>query len=163
MDSTAIITIGTALVGAGAALGGTLLGHLLQQRASRAQQQDQNAQARRAEILAAVTALVSALDDHRRAQIIRARALALNPRDPEQVDRDHSPAVHETRSALTTPRLTLRMICPALTPAAEAAVAATFALRGAPTLTEIGHLRVRAKAAGDVLVEDARAQLEIAS
>ncbi len=163
MDATTIVTISTTLIAAAAALGGTLLGHLMQQRAFRAQQQAQNAQARRAEILATVTALVGALDDHRRAHIVRARALALNPRDPQQVDRDHSPAVHETRSAVTSPRLTLRMICPALTPAAEAAVAATFALRGAPTLAEIDHLRVRAKAAGDVLVEDARAHLDTAS
>ena len=55
------------------------------------------------------------------------------------------------------------MTCPALTPAAEAAVAATFALRGAPSLPEIDRLRLRSKAACDALVDRAQAHLATAT
>ncbi|MEV4560040.1 protein kilB [Kitasatospora sp. NPDC049285] len=163
MDANTVVTIGSTVIAAAAALGGTLLGHLMQQRATRAQQKIQTSEARRAEILATVTALVSALDNHRRAQIVRTRALALNPSAPEQVDHEHSPAVHDTRSAVTPPRLALRMTCPALAAAAEAAVTATFALRGAASLAEVDRLRARAKAACDALVAEASALLATAA
>ena len=158
MDISSWVTVGTGVVAVAGTLGGTLLAGWMHGRTARAAQAVADAKARRGEVLSTVTALVAALGDHRRAQMVRARAraraLALTG-DAAAADEQYTPAVHLTRSAVTGPSITLRIICPELAEAAERAVGVTFAIRDAESLAEIERLRLQSKLLCDALVAEA--------
>ncbi|MFJ7417845.1 hypothetical protein ACIQXD_04430 [Streptomyces uncialis] len=59
---------------------------------------------------------------------------------------------HATRSALTAPLTTLALLAPSLTPAAQAAADAVYALRGAADHDTLATLRTGAITAADALV-----------
>lgn len=118
MLSTIVAVLGTL---AGAILTGTL-SHLNQ----RAQRKAEADAARRTDGLAAVTDLVTALTDHRRAMWVR-EDLRLRNEDWTQARTES----HATRSLITTPLLRVQLLLPALAPAAQTAARATYALRGA--------------------------------
>jgi len=134
---------------AGAVLTGTLA-HL-SQRAQRTADADT---ARRTEGLAAVTDLVTALTDHRRAMWVR-EDLRLRGEDWTQARTES----HATRSAITAPLLRVQLLLPALVPAAQAAARATYGLRGADGHTLLAGARERAIAKTDALVDAAGATL----
>ncbi|GAA2740181.1 hypothetical protein [Kitasatospora cinereorecta] len=158
MDTSTWVPIGTSVVAVVGTLAGTLLAGLIHSRTSRTSQAAAEAESRRSEILSTVTALVAALDDHRRAQMVRTRGRvrsttpAGNGATPEE---SYTQAVHQTRSAVTGPSVTLRIICPELAEAAERAVAATFTIRDAESLADAEELRLRSKLACDALVTEA--------
>lgn len=158
MDISMWVTVGTSVVAVVGTLAGTLLAGWMHSRTSRAAQAVADAKARRSEVVSTVTALVAALDDHRRAQMVRARGrtrgLALTG-DVAAADEQYTPAVHQTRSAVTGPSITLRIICPELGGAAERAVGATFAIRDAESLADVEHLRLQSKLVCDALVVEA--------
>ncbi len=158
MDTGTWVTVGTSVVAVAGTLAGTVLAGWMHGRTTRAAQTAADAKARRSEVLSTVSALVAALGDHRRAQTVRARAraraLALTG-DVVPADEQYTPAVHQTRSAVTGPSIALRIICPELADAAQRAVGATFALRDAESLADVEHLRLQSKFACDALVADA--------
>ncbi|MFD7918891.1 protein kilB [Streptomyces sp. NPDC059740] len=148
MLSSIIAVIGT--------LAGAALSYLLQHRAARAERAEARAETRRSEQLAAVTALVSALADHRRAMWVR-EDLALNgPSDAYTAARAAS---HETRSALTAPLLTVTLLIPALAATAQAAAQATYDMRRAETARALADQRDAALVAADRLVTEAATAL----
>ncbi|MFF3178219.1 protein kilB [Streptomyces sp. NPDC057900] len=134
MWQTLIAVLGT--------LAGTGIAGFMQHRASRTARQE----ARRTEGLAAVTALVEALADHRRAMWVR-EDLRLRGEDWAEARTES----HATRSAITAPLLRVQLLMPAAAPAAQSAAQAAYALRGAgqPLLDE---LRTDAITASDALV-----------
>ncbi|MFD7985261.1 protein kilB [Kitasatospora indigofera] len=158
MDISMLVTVGTSVVAVVGTLAGTLLAGWMHSRSARAAQAVADAKARRSEVLSTVTALVQALGDHRRAQTVRARerdrVLSLAG-DVAAADGQYTPAVHQTRSAITGPSITLRIICPELAEAAARAVGATFAIRGAESIADVEHLRLQSKLACDALVVEA--------
>ncbi|MGW7442973.1 hypothetical protein [Kitasatospora sp. NPDC054795] len=158
MDINTWTTVGTSAVAVVGTLSGTLLAGWMNSRTSRAAQALADAKDRRSEVVSSVTALVAALEDHRRAQMIRAkgmaRALAATG-DVAVADEQYTPAVHQTRSAVSGPNATLRIICPELAEAAEQAVRATFAIRDAANLAEAEPLRLQSKLFCDALVSEA--------
>lgn len=113
------------------AVAGTLLGGLLagvvQAWTGRVARREIRADDRRKEALAAVTALLAAVADHRRA-MWTVGDLRLSGAD-EQVLREARAAAHATRSAITEPLATVVILAPTLADAAEAAVQAAYALR----------------------------------
>ncbi|MGW0545407.1 protein kilB [Streptomyces griseoincarnatus] len=112
-------------------------------RAARTARQD----ARRSEGLAAVTALVEALADHRRAMWVR-EDLRLSGADWA----DARTASHATRSAITGPLLQVQLLMPAVADAAQTAVQAVYALRGADGHPILTDRRTAALKASDDLV-----------
>ncbi|MEV7225334.1 protein kilB [Streptomyces sp. NPDC093681] len=130
---------------AGAVLTGTLA-HLSQ----RAQRRADADTARRGEGLAAVTDLVTALTDHRRAMWVR-EDLRLRGEDWTQARTES----HATRSAITAPLLRVQLLLPTLAPAAQAAARATYGLRDADGQTPLAAARLRAIEQTDALVEAA--------
>ncbi|RSS67358.1 protein kilB [Streptomyces sp. WAC06128] len=130
---------------AGAVLTGTLA-HLSQ----RAQRRADADAARRGEGLAAVTDLVTALTDHRRAMWVR-EDLRLRGEDWTQARTES----HATRSAITAPLLRVQLLLPSLAPAAQAAARATYGLRDADGQTPLAAARLRAIQQTDALVESA--------
>lgn len=142
MSAAIIAVIGTL---AGAVLTGTLA-HLSQ----RAQRTASTAAARRAEGLAAVTDLVTALTDHRRAMWVR-EDLRLRGEDWTHARTES----HATRSAITAPLLRVQLLLPALVPAAQTAARATYGLRDADGHTPLAAARLHAIQQTDALVEAA--------
>lgn len=142
MWQTLIAVLGT-LAGVGITSG-------YQARAARTARQE----ARRTEGLAAVTALVGALADHRRAMWVR-EDLRLRGEDWAAARTES----HATRSAITAPLLRVQLLLPALVPAAQAAARATYGLRGADGHTLLAGARERAIAKTDALVDAAGATL----
>ncbi|MFF1505534.1 protein kilB [Streptomyces sp. NPDC058316] len=102
---------------------------------------------RRTEGLAAVTSLVQALADHRRAMWVR-EDLRLRGEDWEAARTES----HATRSAITGPLLRVQLLMPAVVTAAQAAAAATYALRGTTDHTYLAVRREAAIKASDDLV-----------
>ncbi|MGW2401797.1 protein kilB [Kitasatospora sp. NPDC001664] len=153
--------IGSSIVAVVGTLAGAAVAGRMQNRAATQARTADTAQARRAEVTGAVTALVSALADHRRAQTIRLRALFLTG-SPQEAD-VHTENVHTTRSAVTTPHTLLRIVSPDLAGAAQNAVDATFALRTAADLDDLAVRRRRALDECDRLVAAAGQQLAIAA
>ncbi|MFJ9517630.1 hypothetical protein ACIRPK_05060 [Kitasatospora sp. NPDC101801] len=158
MDTSTWVTVGTSVAAVIGALAGTLLAGWMHGQASRVAQIAADAKAHRAEVLTTVTELVTALDDHRRVQTVRARertrSLARTG-GVEATDEQYTPAVHQTRSAITSPSVTLRIICPELAGVAERAVGATFAIRNAQTLADLERMRVQSKLVCDALIAEA--------
>ena len=141
------------------AVGGTLAGGLLasaaQARAARAERREQRREDRRGEVVAAVTALVAALADHRRAMWVL-EDLRLSGAEAHVVDQARATS-HETRSAVTAPLVTVRLLAPALADAAHQAAKASYAMRNAPGVDRLETLRAAALAASDHLVDEAGA------
>ncbi|MFF3265313.1 protein kilB [Streptomyces sp. NPDC002932] len=135
MWQTLIAVIGT--------LAGTGIAGFMQHRASRTARQE----ARRTEGLTAVTALVEALADHRRAMWVR-EDLRLRQEDWA----DARTESHATRSAITAPLLRVQLLMPAAAPAAQTAAQAAYALRGADGHPILNQLRTDAITASDALV-----------
>ncbi|MFG2226138.1 protein kilB [Streptomyces sp. NPDC048644] len=147
MWSSIIAVLGT--------LAGSITAYALQQRASRAERAEQRAAEKATAQLTAVTALVAALADHRLAMWLREELrLAGTTGDAYKDARAHS---HTTRSAITAPLTTVTVLAPALAAAANEAANATYALRGAPRITELEALRDAATAASDRLLAAATA------
>ncbi|MEU6619108.1 protein kilB [Streptomyces parvus] len=134
---------------AGTLAGAVLTGALahLNQRAQRKADADAS---RRVEGLAAVTDLVSALTDHRRAMWVR-EDLRLRGEDWTQARAES----HATRSAITTPLLRVQLLLPSLAPAAQAAARATYGLRDSDGQPPLAAARLNAIQQTDALVEAA--------
>ncbi|GAB3462506.1 hypothetical protein [Actinophytocola sediminis] len=126
------------------AVAGTLLGGLLagvvQARTARVARRETREADRRSEALGAVTALLSALADHRGAMRDR-EDLRLSGADEDAL-RDARAVVRVTRAAITAPLSTVAILLPDLAKWADAAVQATYALRKAPDHTVLEHLRL---------------------
>jgi hypothetical protein len=141
------------------AVAGTLAGGLLaggvQLRGARAERREARQESGRHEAVAAVTALVAALADHRRAMWVHEdRRLA--GADQPVLDATRT-ARHETRAAITAPLVTLRLLAPSLSEAAQHAAQATYALRNAADPDVLETLRAAALVASDRLVDEAGA------
>ncbi|MEV6080981.1 hypothetical protein AB0L80_38670 [Streptomyces sp. NPDC052069] len=128
-------------------LAGALLTGALQHTAQRSQRAAAEAATRRAEALDAVTALVTALADHRRTMWVR-EDLRLRGQDWATARAES----HTTRAAITAPLMRLAILLPTLTPAAQTAVTATCALRAAPDDTTLQTARQHAIRTADALV-----------
>jgi hypothetical protein len=153
MDAGMWSNVVTSVIAVAGTLGGVVLTTLAQARASRAERRESRTQARRGEAVAAVTALVSALADHRRAMfVLEDRRLA--GADSHVVD-DAVATSHETRSAVTDPLVTVRLLAPALAETAQQAARAAYAMRRAPDPDALQARRAAALAASDRLVDEA--------
>ncbi|MFC8491798.1 protein kilB [Streptomyces sp. NPDC057235] len=139
MTATIVAVLGTL---AGALLAGTLA-HLT----SRAQFRAAEKAAHRREALNALAALHAALADHRLAMWVR-EDLRLHGEDWTAA----RTASHTTRSAINDPLLRVSVLLPALAPAAQEAVRATYALRGASDENALQAARERALDGADRLV-----------
>ncbi|MFE3996619.1 protein kilB [Streptomyces goshikiensis] len=128
---------------------------VLQQRSVRSDRAEVRAHEGRAARLAALTAFAAALADHRRAMWLREDLRLAGDAVSYEAARAES---HATRSALTTPLVTLALLAPELSERAEAAASATYALRGAPDRQSLASLRSAAIAAADDLVRLAGTQ-----
>jgi hypothetical protein len=136
---------------------GTLLGGLTagvtQGRVARSARRETRADGHRADAVAAVTALVSALADHRRVMWLledrRLTGAARNALDEALL------ASHETRSAITAPLAMVCILAPALAESARQAANAAYAMRNAPNLDELETFRAAAVIACDDLVDQA--------
>ena len=139
MLTTIVAVLGTL---SGALLTGTL-SHLSQ----RAQRRATESAARRTEGLAAVTELVSALADHRRAMWVR-EDLRLRGQEWSEARAES----HATRSAITAPLLRVQLLLPAVASAAQTAAHAVYELRGVETQDDLTAARERAIICADVVV-----------
>ncbi|MFJ8982909.1 protein kilB [Streptomyces sp. NPDC102282] len=137
----------TAIVAVLGTLAGALLTGTLQHISQRAQRTEAAAAARRAQGLAAVTELATALANHRRAMWIR-EDLRLRGQDWSEARAES----HATRSAITAPLLHVSMLLPSLAPAAQAAVDAAYGLRGRDGATPLAAARERAIKEADAFV-----------
>ncbi|XXZ49603.1 protein kilB [Streptomyces cavourensis] len=136
---------------------GTLLGsvtaYLLQQRTARTDRAEARGHEERRDRIAAVTALVVALADHRRAMWVREDLRLSGATDADyQTARTAS---HNTRSALTAPLTTLAILAPGLAGVAQDAAGATYALRNAENRELLDFYRRTAIEAADDLVRAA--------
>jgi hypothetical protein len=144
MFSAIVAVIGTLL--------GSVVAYVLQERAGRAARADARAADQARERRAALTALVSALADHRRAMWVR-EDLRLNGDAPEAYAAARAES-HVTRAAITGPLTTLAILAPELATVACAAADATYALRGAPDPDALTARRTAAIAAVDRLIAE---------
>jgi hypothetical protein len=142
MFSAVIAVIGT--------LAGSVVAYVLQERAGRAARADARAADQARERLAALTALVSALADHRRAMWVR-EDLRLTGGAPNAYAAARAES-HVTRSAVTGPLTTLSILAPELAAAARTAADATYALRGASDSDTLTARRTETIAAVDRLI-----------
>jgi hypothetical protein len=148
--SAALLSNVVAVVGT---LSGGLVTGLVQARVARVTRRETRSESRWAEALAAVTALVSALADHRRAMWVR-EDLRLAGADTRAIATARS-ASHVTRSAITGPLVTVRILAPVLDRSAKQAVEATYALRNAPDQATLAALRSHALSTANQLIESA--------
>lgn len=145
-----VITSGIAVVGT---LAGGLVANVVQARTARAVRLETRRDVRRAEALAAVTALVAALADHRRAMwVLEDRRLS--GATDQAIDEARATS-HETRSAITAPLVTVGILAPVLADTAHRATTATYQMRNAPDRDALQALRVDALATSDQLVNEA--------
>ncbi|WP_335982456.1 protein kilB [Streptomyces sp. CA2R106] len=142
MVSAIIAVIGT--------LAGSVVAYVLQERAGRAARAEARAADQARECRAALTALVSALADHRRAMWVR-EDLRLTGATPDAYAAARAES-HVTRAAITAPLTMLAILAPELAPAARAAADATYALRGAPDPDALSARRTEAIAAANRLI-----------
>ncbi|GAA1397061.1 hypothetical protein GCM10009639_33940 [Kitasatospora putterlickiae] len=136
-------------------LAGAITTGLVQQRGARAAREADRADAARAQRAQAVTALLAALADHRLAMVLREEArLDQGTGSPAYTAaRDRS---HRTRSAVTAPHTNLAILAPDLAPAAQTAVNATYAIRGARDADVLETRRAAAAQATDDLITAAQ-------
>ncbi|WP_335981365.1 protein kilB [Streptomyces sp. CA2R106] len=144
MVSAIVAVIGT--------LAGSVVAYVLQERAGRAARAEARAADQARERRAALTALVSALADHRRAMWVR-EDLRLTGDAPEAYAAARAES-HATRAAITGPLTLLSILAPELAPVARAAADATYALRGAPDPDALTARRTAAIAAVDRLIAE---------
>lgn len=141
------------LIAVAGTLGGGVLAGLGQRYAARVERRENRRDARRADALAAVTGLVAALADHRRAmwefEDARIQGAA------RQTVLELQAVQHGTRSAINEPMTTVAILAPALAAQAREAATATYAMRGAPDLDVLETRRAVALAASDQLVHAA--------
>lgn len=135
-------------------LAGVLLASLLQQRQQRADRTHAAAENHRLAGLDAVTALATALADHRRAMWIR-ESTRLRGDDWTAA----RAASHTTRAAVTSPHVRVRVLLPELAGAAQTAVDATYGIRNAADHDALDQARDRALEAVERFVTDAGASL----
>ncbi|WP_121832821.1 protein kilB [Streptomyces sp. S1] len=131
-------------------LAGALLSGVLTARQARTALRDSEATARRQAAVDAVADLAAAVAAHRSAMWHRENK-RLTGEDWSK-DREHS---HTTRAAISALAVRLAILAPALRPAAEAAVQASYALRGAGTEAELDAAREASLAADDRLITEA--------
>ncbi|MFJ2186289.1 hypothetical protein ACIOJG_37400 [Streptomyces anulatus] len=153
---TIIAVVGTLL---GGLAGAATSGWFALRTASRAEAAAERQQLRR-DRLEAVTALATAISDHRRTMWMRGEALLKGAAADRVLELKQES--HATRAAVARPLISLRLLVPdpAVRTAADAMVTATYALRGA--YSDIGTLaqaRVHAMDAHDAFVEQAAAYL----
>ena len=147
----------SSLVAVVGTLAGGLLTGLLQVRLSRTARLASRDEARRVATLSAVTALVSALADHRRAMWVREdERLTGVGFETWAANRE---ATHVTRSAIEAPLVTVTILAPRLAGVAREAVEATYALRNATTQAKLIALRESALTAVDRLTDAAGGEL----
>jgi hypothetical protein len=145
MWATVVAVAGTLAAGLGAGV--------LQAHAARVGRSEARRDALLTDARAAVTALVSALADHRRAMWLLGD-LRLSGAAKSAVDQAVA-ASHETRSAVTAPEATVRLLVPALGAAAQRATRAAYAIRNASDPEVLEQLRAAALAASDHLLDNA--------
>ena len=138
-------------------LTGAVVAGLLQQRAARAERLEGRAAARSSEGLTAVTTLVAALADHRRAMYLR-EELRLTGAAPEQVAAARA-ASHETRAVVSAPHAAVAVLLPALADLTETTVQQTYSLRNAASLAALNTARQNAADSADRLLRAARIHL----
>jgi hypothetical protein len=128
-------------------LAGGLVGNLAQLRGARSERRETRGEARRTEALSAVTGLVAALADHRRAmwQFEDAKLTG----KPEQVVAELLAVKHGTRSAINAPMTTVTILAPVLAAAARKAAQASYDMRNAADLDDLEHQRADALTACD--------------
>lgn len=143
----------TAVVAVVGTLAGSLATGMLAHFAQRAQRVAAEVSARRAEVLEAVSALVSALADHRRAMAVREQ-LRLDGGDWSAAPTES----HTFRSAISAP-LRGRLLEPALTATAQSAAQAADVMREATMEAGLQEAREHAIRASDELVDAAGAAL----
>lgn len=136
---------------------GTLAGCLLtggvQARVARIERRETRWETRRTAALDAVTALVAALADHRRARFV-VEERRLSGADTHSVEQARAIA-HATRSAVTVPLTTVSILTPALADLTQEATQATYAMRHVPDHAALETLRANAVATSDRLIEAA--------
>ena len=136
------------------AVAGTLAGGLLaggvQGRVAVTARREARGDARWADVLTAVTSLVVALADHRRAMWVLEHH-RLSGADRQVVVEARATSL-VTRSAVTAPLTTVNILAPAVEPA-KAATKATYALHDASTHDILAALRVDALEASDQFVD----------
>ena len=142
MLSTVLAILGT--------LAGSGLAYVLQQRAARAERAETRAVGRSHDRLAAVTALVSALADHRRAMWVR-EDLRLSGAGHDTYSAARADS-HVTRAAITGPLTRVVILAPPVALLAKEAAEATYALRGAADGVTLASLRTAAIAAEERLI-----------
>ncbi|MFL4497375.1 pRL2-23 [Streptomyces sp. VTCC 41912] len=106
--------------------------------------------ARRAEQVDAVTALSVTVSDHRRAMWQHQDAVLTGA--PAARVEELRAAQHQTRSAIAQPAVQVALLVPAARGEADAAVRATYAIRGARDLEDLEDRRAAALAAHDRMV-----------
>jgi len=142
----------SAVAVAGTLLGGTLTA-LLQARSARAARREARADQRRDDQVKAVTSLVQALNDHRRAMWLR-EDLRLGGADQQTLSSARD-ALHATRSDVSATLASVAVLVPELREAAQSAAGTTFALRDAADRDALTALRRTAIAAVDAFVDAA--------
>lgn len=143
------------------AVAGTLLGGIvtsaLQTRATRSIRDAERDDRRRDAQPAAVTALVAAIGDHRRA-MWRREELRLGGANTETLAAARSQS-HVTTSAVTAPLVSVSVLAPDLAEVATAAARAAFGIRQAIDADDLSALRQTAIDASDQLVKAASRRL----
>ncbi|MFD8415474.1 protein kilB [Streptomyces sp. NPDC059650] len=142
MLSTVVAVVGTLL--------GAVVAGGIQYRTTRASLSEARQEHRQDKELAAATAYASALAAHRRAMAVR-EGLRLDGAAPEAFAAARAES-HATRSAIEGPKVTVSILVPGLTAAAEEAARATYALRNARDHRALDALREGAIAAADRFV-----------
>jgi hypothetical protein len=141
------------LIAVGGTLAGGLVASVTQLRGARAERRENRSEARRGEALSAVTGLIAALADHRRAMWQYEDAKLTGK--PEQVVAELLAARYVTRSAINAPMTTVAILTPALAGPAREAAQATYAMRDAGDLAVLEARRAVALGASDRLAEAA--------
>ena len=138
------------VIAVGGTLAGGLVGNFVQLRGARAERRENRGEARRVEALRAVTDLVAALADHRRAMWEYEDAKLTGK--PDQVVAESLVAQHGTRSAITVPMTTVAILAPGLADLAREAARSAYAMRDAGDLDVLEVRRAVALAASDRFV-----------
>ena len=139
---------------------GTLAGGVLMTwataRTARTARRETRRDAHRRDALDAVTALATAVANHRRAMVIL-EEIKLSGLDTADAREEKN----QTRAAITAPLFRVSVLVPTLTAAAEEAVHATYAIRNSPDEATLQALHEEAKAAADRLTEAARGMFAV--
>ncbi|MGA5220977.1 protein kilB [Streptomyces cinereoruber] len=125
-------------------LAGAIVAGVMQQRMTRTALREARADERRRDAVQAITDLTVAIAAHRKAMWLR-EDLRLRGQDWTEA----RTASHATRDAVTAPQTAVRILTPELAAAADDAVRATYALRGAADAETLAALREDALAAAE--------------